>query len=95
MKQKGIIPSLTGADPESFFGGGGGGFQEFRFFFCFSHHILQRREGVCINVLSGSSLVISKTPFKWRFAGGLMMAPGDGVIFQGVVSGTLATPPPL
>ena len=52
-----------------------GGVQKFRFFFCFT----EGRGSVPI-FLAGHHWPASITPFQWHFAGGPMMATGDGVI---------------
>ena len=46
--------SSAGADPEILAEGGGGGWGESKhlYFFCFSHHNLQRGDGVHTNILS-------------------------------------------
>ena len=57
------------ADPERFVRGGP---TLTTFFFVFL--VLMRREMIQIPLLAGQKRPASETPFKWRFAGGPMMA---------------------
>ena len=64
----------------------------FFFFFCYSHHILQGGEGSVVIFKARHHRRASKTQFQWRFADGLMMASGDGMIFQGAGLEPLSIP---
>ena len=78
--------SKPGADPESFVSGGGGGGGGPKMF-CFSHHILQRVEGIGSNFLSRQSLV------RQQIA--VLLVGWWGGIFPGAgASGSPASPPP-
>ena len=63
----------------------GGGIQKFRFLILFTLHvvIIFYRVVPYQNSLAGHHRADCETTFKWRFTSGPMMAPFDGVIFQG------------
>ena len=67
--------------------------QKFRLF-CALVIIFYRGEMRSVSIFhAGHHWPASETTIKWRFAGGPMVALGDGVVFQVVGSGTLVSHP--
>ena len=66
-----VLYELTCADPESLVRGG----PTLKFFFFFFFFFVLLRGGrTQVPLLVGHQRPASETPFKWRFAGGQMMA---------------------